>query len=87
MSTYRTTSDITIDNSLPTVVNVTKVVTYRVADIVKDIVAEREDTEDVTIGEVLERIEEYVKDDFSCGWGHEADTDELIYTNENGEEL
>ena len=91
-----------IGDTLPSRINVTKVITYTVADIVSNILEERQSSQwvnsagqkggesrdlEITLGEVLERIEEYTKDDFSCGWGHEADTDDLIFTDENGEEL
>jgi hypothetical protein len=28
----------------------------------------------------------YANDDFSCGWGHKADMNDLIFQDENGEE-
>lgn len=67
----------------PERINVMKVITYDVESIRQQIVG---DNGEVTLEEVIERIYSYVKDDFSCGWGHEADIKDLILQDENGEE-
>lgn len=75
-------------DTLPERINVTKVITYTVPEVIK-LIAEDNDCEpeDVTLADVIEKIEGYAKDDFACGWGHEANVRDLIFTNENGEEL
>ena len=70
---------------MPERINVTKVMTYDVQETIKSLTAQG--MKDPSLDDVLGMVEEFVKDDFSCGWGHEADTDALIFTDENGEEL
>jgi hypothetical protein len=35
----------------------------------------------------MERIESYCEDDFSCGWGHKNEIDDLIFTDQDGNEI
>ena len=35
----------------------------------------------------MEYVETMAKDDFSCGWGHEANVRELLFQDENGNPL
>jgi hypothetical protein len=43
---------------------------------------------DPTFDDVMGMIEEFAKDDFSCGFGHEANIRDLIFTNaDTGDEL
>lgn len=42
--------------------------------------------EDPTFDDVLQMIYEYAKDDFSCGWGHEARIKDLVFIDSDGEE-
>ena len=70
---------------MPARINVTKVMTYDVQEIINSLTVQG--MKDPSLDDVLGMVEEFVKDDFSCGWGHEADTDDLIFTDENGEEL
>lgn len=72
-----------LNEEWPERINVMKVITYDVESIRQQIVG---DNGEVTLEEVIERIYSYVKDDFSCGWGHEADIKDLILQDENGEE-
>ena len=67
----------------PERINVMKVLTYDVETIRQQIVG---GNGVVTLEEVMDRIYMYAKDDFSCGWGHEANIKDLIFTDENGEE-
>jgi hypothetical protein len=60
-----------------------KLVTYDVESICEQ---SSEDAGEVTLEEVIQRIHLYAKDDFSCGYGHEANLRDLIFTDENGEE-
>jgi len=71
--------------TMPDRINVTKVVTYDVPDIITKLI--EQGMENPIIDDVVEMVEEWVKDDFSCGWGHQADVRDLIFTNEDGEEL
>lgn len=69
----------------PDVINVSKVISYDVGDIVAMLradIGKEPDMEDV-----MNQIEEWASDDFSCGWGHKASIKELIFTDENGEEV
>ena len=78
----------TTTETLPIRINVMKVVTYDVEGLVNEIRIEKNDENyNPDLGEVLEHIEGLAKDDFSCGWGHEADLGELIFQDENGLEL
>lgn len=71
-------------SDLPERINVMKVVSYVVAEVVEQIVSERDptDTTEVTIGDVMERVE---------AWSHEYFGAEnarfLIYQDENGDEI
>ena len=70
-------------------INVMRVITYDVAKIEQMILEENpeKNLDDITIEDCLERIEGWVSSDFSCGYGHEADVRDLIFQDENGEEL
>jgi len=72
-------------NEFPERVNVIKSITYQVQDIVDMLRADNKEEPDME--DVMEQIEEWAKDDFSCGYGHQANIKELIFTDENGEEL
>lgn len=76
-----------IMEDMPERINVMKVISYTVADVVELLKSERTDDSEIEFGEVMERIEEWVRNDFSCGWGHEADPNELIYQDEDGNDL
>ena len=71
--------------TMPARINVTKVLTYDCQQIASDLVAQG--MECPTFDDVLGMVEEFAKDDFSCGFGHEANLRDLIFTNEDGEEL
>jgi hypothetical protein len=66
-------------NKLPKRINVTKVVSYDVDKIVRDIKDMGRD-EEITLESILDYIEGWVQEDF--GTEHE-----LIFADENGEEL
>jgi len=70
-------------------INVMRVITYDVAKIEQMILEENpeKNLDDITIEDCLARIEDWVSSDFSCGHGHETDTGDLIFQDENGEEL
>ena len=70
---------------MPERINVTKVMTYDVQEIINSLTAQG--MKDPSFDDVLGMVEEYAKDDFSGGHGHEAGIRGLIFTDENGEEL
>lgn len=72
-------------DTMPQRINVTKVISYDVPKLIADLIEQGMD--DPTFDDVIGMIEEFVKDDFSCGWGHQASVDDLIFTDENGEEV
>ena len=65
-------------------INVAKHVTYDVVRIVEQLIEEGVAVDEES---VVERVEQYAKDDFSCGWGHEVRLKDLVFTDEHGEEL
>ena len=76
--------------SLPERINVTKVVTYDVAEIIKSMreLGGIDEDKEPTLEDILWLVEDWVKDDFSCGHGHKLMTlDELIFQDENGNDL
>lgn len=72
-------------DSFPEYINVTKTISYNVNDIINMLRADLKKEPD--IDDVITQVEEWALDDFSCGWGHQARIKELIFTDENGEEL
>lgn len=83
------------DEEFPDQMTVMNVVTYNIADIVAQIIADRESSIEadgkskeieVTMEDVMEVIYEYAKDDLSCGWGHEVRIKELIFQDDRGNE-
>jgi hypothetical protein len=78
------TNQTTVAEEMPTRVNVTKVLTYDCQQIASDLVAQG--MENPTFKDVLGMIEEFAKEDFSCGHGHEASIRDLIFTNADTEE-
>jgi len=65
-------------------INVAKHVTYDVVRIVEQLMEEGIVVDEESI---MERVETYAKDDFSCGWGHEVRLKDLVFTDEHGEEI
>ena len=47
---------------------------------------EMDKKEEITFDEIINRIETYIKEDLSCGWGHSINLSEVIVVDENGEE-
>lgn len=99
---YTTPTGEWVGDSLPTVINAERIVSYTVADIVGDIMAERKSSDwvdslgrtggtprslEVTLEEVLERIAEWAKDDLACEYGHAHDLTGVIFTDETGREV
>ena len=77
------------DEDWPRRINVTKVLTYDTETIYEQILEDNRASNgdlDIELDDIIEKIYIYVKDDFSCGWGHEANIRDLIIQDENGEE-
>lgn len=74
----------------PERINVMKVISYDVESVRQNILSDNRASNGdivVTMDDVIEMINEYVKSDFSCGWGHEADVNDLIFQDENGNDI
>jgi len=70
-------------NELPERINVMKVISFVVSDVVELIVSENPDsTSEVTIEDVMERVEGWAQEDFGV-----ENARFLVYQDENGEEL
>lgn len=65
---------------LPTWVTVTKSITYDIASML-DVIAP------TTLEALTEMISEWVKEDWSCSCGQEANLRHLIFTDQDGNEL
>ena len=74
-----------MSESLPEHVNVIKVVSYNVQQIVNNLIEAGQEDGTVTLDDVMDYVEELAREDFSCGWGHEHQGD-LIFQIE-GEDL
>lgn len=73
----------------PERINVIKVISYDVEKVINQIKEDNRDSGEeleITLDDVIEMIHEYTKDDFSCGWGHRINVDDLIFQDENGEQ-
>ena len=76
-----------MEDEMPERINVMKVVTYDVQEVIHTIKDARNNDDDVTMDDVMACVETMAKDDFSCGWGHEANVRELLFQDENGNPL
>ena len=82
-------TEITYEEYFPERITVSKVITYDVEQVIQQL---REDNRDITkeleitIDDVINQIQEMARDDFSCGWGHQADISDLIFMDEAGDE-
>lgn len=80
-------------SNLPERINVMKVVSYDVSKLVDEIKELQingmwsDPGSEITVSDLIEYIDEAVQTSFSCGHGHVTDITDLIYQDENGEEL
>lgn len=77
-----------ITTKLPERINVMKLVTYDVQDIVERLTENDETPREVTLEEVMVQVEAWVHEDFNGGqnaWA--SDLKDLIFQDENGEDL
>lgn len=72
-------------SDFPKEITVTKVITYDVDSIIESI-KNINNGEEITEDDIIAMVQHYAKDDFSCGWGHEASMKDLIFTDEEGNE-
>ena len=72
---------------MPERINVMKVITYDVQQIVNDLIEAGQKDGTVTIDDVMGIVEELARDDFSCGWGHQEPVNNLIFQTSDGEDL
>lgn len=79
-----TDNSLTVAETLPQRINVTKVVSYDVAEIVRSLheVGGLEEGKTPTIEDIIWLIEDWAKDDFN-----QKTLDDLIFQDENGEDL
>lgn len=71
--------------AMPTRIMVMRVITYDVPGLMDEL---REDgNTDPDLDDVIERIELLCQMDFGCLFGHETDTNDLIWVKDDGEEL
>ena len=78
-----------INEEWPTRINVMKVISYDVETIFDQIKEDNRATGEelnIELDDIIEMIHNYALDDMSCGWGHQAKLNELIFQDENGEE-
>ena len=74
-------------SGLPERINVMKVISYDVQDIVERLTENDETLREVTLEEVMQQVEAWVEEDFSCGHGHTENIRDLIFQDQNGEDL
>lgn len=72
------------DNKLPERITAMRSVTYDVYEIMGTLDGL---IDNPSLEDIMEVIESYVVDDLSCGWGHEVKLKDIIFKDENGEEL
>jgi hypothetical protein len=72
-------------SELPERINVMKVVTYDVERITAEL--QEQGRTNVSLPDIMEYIEGWVNEDFGCGFGHENNLGDLIFQDENGEDL
>ena len=74
--------------SLPERINVIKVVSYDVEKVILDILDNTEmSRNDIDMMDIYNHIEQWVENDFSCGHGHTADIGDLIWQDQDGNEV
>lgn len=74
-----------MSDSMPKYVTVIKSITYDTQEILNSLTAQGHESPD--FDDVVGMVEEFAKDDFSCGWGHGADIKDLIFQTSDGDEL
>jgi hypothetical protein len=74
-------------SGLPERINVMKVISYDVQDIVERLTENDETLREVSLEEVMQQVEAWVEEDFSCGHGHTGSIKDLIFQDQNGEDL
>ena len=76
-----------METKLPERINVMRVISYDVQQIVNDLIESGKEDGTVTLEDVTEYIQDLVAEDFGCGYGHTADTRNLIWQDQDGNEV
>jgi hypothetical protein len=78
-------------SDMPQTINVTRVISYDVAKVVENIIEDRTSSTWVdskgSSGGQPKTLEVTREDEFSCGWGHNNEIDDLIFTDQDGNEI
>lgn len=72
---------------LPQRINVMRLVSYDVQQITNDLIEAGQEDGTVVLSDIVDYIEDLVAEDFGCGYGHTANTKDLIWQDENGEDI
>jgi hypothetical protein len=73
----------------PKRINVIKVITYDTEIAYEQLLEDNRANDgelNIEFDDILEKITNQAKEDFGCGWGHQADISDLIITDENGDD-
>ena len=79
-------SDIDTEETLPSVIQVVKIVRYDVERVLSAMQINGE-FPNPTIDDVLNIIAGWASEDFGCQWGHPTDASKLMYLDDLGEPL
>lgn len=79
-----TNNELTVEEEMPTRITVMKTMTYDVEQLITDL--KYQGMENPSFDDVVGMIEEFAKDDFSCGHGHEVSIRDLIFINADTQE-
>ena len=79
-------SDIDTEETLPSVIQVVKIVRYDVERVLSAMQINGE-FPNPTIDDVLNIVANWASEDFGCQWGHPTDPSNLMYLDDLGEPL
>lgn len=73
----------------PSTITGIKTVSYDVETVYQNILSDNRASDgelEITFEDVMNVIESYVIDDFSCGWGHPANLKDIVFVDDDGNE-
>jgi len=79
-------SDIEAEETLPSVIQVVKIIRYDVERVLSAMQINGE-FPNPTIDDVLNIVANWASEDFGCQWGHPTDPSKLMYLDDLGEPL
>ena len=79
-------SDIEIEEELPGVIQVVKIIRYDI-EIVLSAMQKNGEFPNPTIDDVLNVVASWASEDFGCQWGHPTDASKLVYLDDLGNSL